>query len=257
MPYSDFDLTGRIAIVTGAGRGLGRGMAISLAEAGATVIVAGRSKVGIEETADIIRKRDSASHPIVFDAVKGEDCRRLVAETVARHGRLDTIVVNHGVVRHGPAIEVEESQWQETLAINLTSAFLCAQAAGRQMIAQSQGGSIILISSTASMVGFNKLVSYGSSKGGVDQLCRQLAVEWGPHNIRVNAVNPGYTLNDMAGTEARNADLDLNEEVKRMTPLGRRASIAEIAGPVVFLASDAASFISGVCLAVDGGYCAR
>lgn len=257
MPYANFDLTGRIAIVTGAGRGLGRGMATALAEAGAAVIAAGRSKAGIEETAGIIRGRGGASHPVLFDAVKREDCRRLVTETIARHGRLDTIVVNHGVARHGPAIEVDDLQWQETIAINLTGAFLCAQAAGRQMIAQGRGGSIILISSTASTVGFNKLVAYGSSKGGVDQLCRQLAVEWGPSNIRVNAVNPGYTLNDMAGTEARHADSSLNEEVKRMTPLGRRATIAEIAGPVVFLASDAASFISGVCLAVDGGYCAR
>jgi gluconate 5-dehydrogenase len=257
MPYVNFDLTGRIAIVTGGGRGLGRGMAMALAEAGATVVVAGRSKASVEETADKVRERGGACHPMVFDAVKREDCRRLVAETVANHGRLDTIVVNHGVARHGPAIDVDDSRWQETIAINLTGAFLCAQAAGRQMIAQNGGGSIILISSTASMIGSDNLVAYGSSKGGVDQLCRQLAVEWGPYNIRVNAVNPGYTLNDMAGTEARHADPSLNEEMKRMTPLGRRATIAEIAGPVVFLASDAASFVSGVCLAVDGGYCAR
>jgi NAD(P)-dependent dehydrogenase (short-subunit alcohol dehydrogenase family) len=257
MPYSDFDLTGRIVIVTGAGRGLGRGMAFALAEAGAAVVVADRSKVGVDETADLIGKRGSAVHPIVFDAARSRDCQRLVAETVALHGRLDTIVVSHGVTQHGPAIEVEELEWQETLTTNLTSAFLCTQAAGRQMIAQGQGGVIILISSTASTVGFDKLVAYGSSKGGVDQLCRQLAVEWGPHNIRVNAVNPGYTLNEMAGTRTPHAESNLRDEVKRTTPLGRRATIAEIAGPVVFLASNAAAFISGVCLAVDGGYCAR
>jgi len=257
MPYSDFDLTGRIAIVTGAGRGLGRGMAIALAEAGATVIAADRSKAGVKETADIVRKRGSTSHASLFDVVKREECRRLVTETVARYGRLDTIVVSHGVNQHGPAIAIEDSEWRETLAINLTGVFLCAQAAGRQMIAQSHGGSIFLISSTASTVGFDKLAAYGSSKGGVDQLCRQLAVEWGPHNIRVNAVNPGYTVNKMAGAAVGQVDLDSDEEIKRMTPLGRRANIAEIAGPVVFLASAAASFISGVCLAVDGGYCAR
>src|SRR6516165_1341855 len=120
MPYADFDLTGRIAIVTGAGRGLGRGMAIAFAEAGAAVIAADRSKVGVEETVDTIVKYGGAAHPVVFDAVRSEDCRRLVAETVARHGTLDTIVVSHGVNQHGPAVEVEESQWQETLAINLT-----------------------------------------------------------------------------------------------------------------------------------------
>jgi gluconate 5-dehydrogenase len=257
MPYPDFDLTGRIAIVTGAGRGLGRGMAVALAEAGATVIAADRSKAGIDETVDVIRDRGSSAHAILFDAVKREECRRLVAETVTRYGRVDTIVISHGVNQHGPAVAIEDSEWQETLAINLTGVFLCAQAAGRQMIAQRHGGSIILISSTASTVGFDKLAAYGCSKGGVDQLCRQLAVEWGPHNIRVNAVNPGYTVNKMAGAAVGQVDLDLDGEVRQMTPLGRRATIAEIAGPVVFLASAAASFITGVCLAVDGGYCAR
>jgi NAD(P)-dependent dehydrogenase (short-subunit alcohol dehydrogenase family) len=257
MPYKAFDLAGRVAIVTGAGRGLGRGMALALAQSGATVVAAGRSMPGIEATSRQIRDDGGASDPFLFDAVKREECRKLVAETVARHGKLDTFVINHGVAKHAPAVDVLDSQWQETIAVNLTSAFLCAQAAGKHMIEQRRGGSIIFISSTASMVGFNNLVSYGSSKGGVDQLCRQLAVEWGPHNIRVNAVNPGYTVSDMAGTEARHADSGLNEEVNRMTPLGRRATIEEIAGPVVFLASEAASFVSGICLAVDGGYCAR
>jgi NAD(P)-dependent dehydrogenase (short-subunit alcohol dehydrogenase family) len=257
MPYSDFDLTGQIVIVTGAGRGLGRGMAIAFSAAGATVVVADRSKAGVEETADLVGEHGGVVHSMVFDAVSGQDCRRLVSETVARHGRLDTMVVSHGVTQHGPAVEVEQSEWDDVLTINLTGAFLCAQAAGRQMIAQRQGGAIILISSTASIVGFDKLVAYGSSKGGVDQLCRQLAVEWGPYNIRVNAVNPGYTLNEMAGTKTPHSNSSLRDEVKHTTPLGRRANIAEIAGPVVFLASNAASFISGVCLAVDGGYCAR
>ena len=123
MPYSDFDLTSRVAIVTGAGRGLGRGMAVALAEAGATVIAADRSKAGIDETADIIRNRGSAAHAILFDAVEREECRRLVAETVTRCGRVDTMVVSHGVNQHGPAIAIEDSEWQETLAINLTGAF--------------------------------------------------------------------------------------------------------------------------------------
>jgi NAD(P)-dependent dehydrogenase (short-subunit alcohol dehydrogenase family) len=257
MPYRAFGLDGRVAIVTGAGRGLGRGMALALAEAGAVVVAAGRSMPGIEETSRLICNAGGESHPLLFDAVKREDCRRLVAETAARHGRLDAVVINHGIARHALAVDVTDSQWNETIAINLTSAFLCAQAAGRHMIAQKRGGSIVFISSTASMVGFHNLASYGSSKGGIDQLCRQLAIEWGPHNIRVNAVNPGYTASDMVGTEGRHADPGLNEEVNRMTPLGRRATIEEIAGPVVFLASDAASFVSGVCLAVDGGYCAR
>jgi NAD(P)-dependent dehydrogenase (short-subunit alcohol dehydrogenase family) len=253
---SIFDLTGKTAVVTGAGRGLGRGMALALAEAGAAVVVGGRTAQGLEETVSMVRDRGGEARAVVFDAVKREDCKRLVEEAVRRHGKLDIMVINHGIAMHGPAADVGDAEWQETLAVNLTGAFLCAQAAGRHMIERGEGGSIVLISSTASLVGFNKLAAYGASKGGVDQLCRQLAVEWGPHNIRVNAVNPGYTLSNMAGTEARHEDKALNEEVRRMTPLGRRGTVEEIAVPVVFLASDAASFVSGVCLAVDGGYCA-
>jgi gluconate 5-dehydrogenase len=256
MTYAAFDLGGRTAIVTGSGRGLGRGMAEALAQAGARVVCAGRTMASIEETADKIRSAGGQAEPFLFDAVKRPDCQRLVAETAACHGKLDIMVVNHGIALAAPAVEVTDHDWSETIAVNLTGAFLCAQAAGRQMIAQGKGGSIVLISSNASLVGFRDLTAYGASKGGVDQLCRQLSVEWGPHNIRVNAVNPGYTTNNMAGGDERHAAVGLAEEIRRMTPLGRRGSVAEIAGPVVFLASDAAAFVSGVCLAVDGGYCA-
>jgi len=256
MSYAAFDLTGRVAIVTGAGRGLGRGMAQALAEAGATVVCAGRTQASIDETAAKIRAAGGKADSFLFDAVKREDCRRLVEETARRHGQLHVMVVNHGIARAAPATEVGEGDWAETIAVNLTGAFLCAQAAGRQMIAQGKGGSIILISSNGSLVGFQDLTAYGASKGGVDQLCRQLCVEWGKHNIRVNAVNPGWTTNNMAGGDDRHAATGLNEEIKRGTPMGRRGTVAEIAGPVVFLASDAAGFISGICLAVDGGWCA-
>lgn len=256
MTYAAFDLSGRTAIVTGAGRGLGRGMASALAEAGAFVVCAGRTMASIEETAAKIRAAGGKAEAFLFDAVKREDCRRLVSETAARHGKLDVMVVNHGIARAAPAINVADQDWGEVIAVNLTGAFLCAQAAGRQMIAQGKGGSIILISSNASLVGFQDLTAYGASKGGVDQICRQLSVEWGRHNIRVNAVNPGWTTNNMAGGNERHAAVGLNEDIRRQTPLGRRGTVAEIAGPVVFLASDAAGFISGVCLAVDGGWCA-
>ena len=196
MPYAAFDLRGRIAIVTGAGRGLGRGMAEALAQAGATVICAGRTQTSIDDTAAKIRDAGGKAESFLFDAVKREDCRRLVEETAKRHGQLHVIVVNHGIALAAPATEVGEGDWAETIAVNLTGAFLCAQAAGRQMIAQGKGGSLILISS------------------------------------------------------------GMNENVKRGTPMGRRGTVAEIAGPVVFLASDAAGFVSGVCLAVDGGWCA-
>ena len=142
--------------------------------------------------------------------------------------------------------DVHPDDYPTVMAVNYMS----------DIIKQKTGGSIILISSTGSLVGFNGLAAYGASKGGVDQLCRQLAVEWGPHDIRVNCVNPGYTTHNMRGTDTRHAAADLNEEMRRMTPMQRRGTPEEMAAPVVFLASPAASFISGVVIPVDGGYCA-
>ena len=125
------------------------------------------------------------------------------------------------------------------------------------MIAQGDGGSIVVTSSTGSLVGFQGLTAYGASKGGVDQMVRQLALEWGPHNIRVNAMNPGYTDNPMRGSESRSVNESLEEEIRAMTPMARRGKVREFVGPVVFLASEAASFVTGVILPVDGGYCAK
>ena len=136
MSYTAFDLSGRTAIVTGAGRGLGRGMAEALADAGAFVVCAGRTLAKVEETAAKICAAGGKAEPFLFDAVKREDCRRLVAETAQHHGKLDIIVVNHGVAFAAPAVDVGDKDWSETIAVNLTGAFLCAQAAGRQMIAQ-------------------------------------------------------------------------------------------------------------------------
>ena len=257
MLHRRFDLTGRVAIVTGGGRGLGRGIALALAGAGAVVVVADRALAGAAETAAMACGDGLSCRAAELEATSVEQCPRLVGETAAQHGRLDIMVVSHGVNQLGPAAEIDPAAWDSTISVNLGGVFWAAQAAGRQMLQQPGGGSIVLISSTASLVGFENLAAYGASKGGVDQLCRQLAVEWGPGRVRVNAVNPGYTENEMEGARGRHAAAGLSDEVRRLTPLGRRATVAEIAGPVLFLASDAASFVTGVCLPVDGGYCAR
>ncbi len=256
MTASTFDLTGLTAIVSGAGRGLGRAMAKGLAEAGAKVACGARSMPEVEETAQGIVAAGGHAFAVHLDATKPDDCRRMVERAVASSGGLDIAVVNHGIGFAAPAEETSEEQFRRMVEINLTGCFNMAQAAGRQMIRQGKGGSIILISSTGSLVGFRGLAAYGASKGGVDQLCRQLAVEWGPHGIRVNCVNPGYTTHNMRGTDARHARAEVEEEMRRLTPMGRRGTPEEIAAPVVFLASPAASFISGVVLPVDGGYCA-
>jgi len=254
MADGRFDLKGKTVIVTGAGRGLGRAIARGIAKAGATTIVAGRTAAALQEAAHEMRQAGGDARAAVFDATKREDVDRLVAEA-APGGRLDAIVINHGVSLSKAAEETTEAEMEAVLAVNVRSAFSCAQAAGRRMIAQG-GGSIVFVSSTASKVGFASLVAYGASKGGVDQIVRQLAVEWGPKGVRVNAINPGYTTNDMAGTEKRHADPALNAEMRRLTPMQRRGEPWEFAGPAVFFCSDASSFVNGFCLDVDGGYCA-
>ena len=251
-----FDLTGLTAVVSGAGRGLGRAMAKALAQAGAKVACGARSMPEVEETAAEIVAAGGHAFAVHLDATKPEDCRGVVERAVASSGHLDIAVVNHGIGFATPAEETTTEQFRRMVEINLTGCFNLAQAAGRQMIRQGNGGSIVLVSSTGSLVGFRGLAAYGASKGGVDQLCRQLAVEWGPHNVRVNCVNPGYTTHNMRGTESRHAAEELNDEMRRMTPMGRRGTPEEIAAPVVFLASPAASFVSGVIIPVDGGYCA-
>jgi gluconate 5-dehydrogenase len=250
-----FDLTGKTVIVTGAGRGLGRAIAEGIAAAGAATVVAGRTGADNDAVVAEIEAAGGRARAIRFDATLRPDCERVVEETVAAFGGLDGIVINHGVSLAKPAEAVTDEDWNRVHDTNLRSAFVCAQAAGRRMIAQGSG-SIAFVSSTASTVGFDALVAYGASKGGVDQVVRQLAVEWGPRGVRVNAINPGYTTHDVRGTEGRHAAPEINEAMRRLTPMKRRGTPEEFAGPAVFLMSDASSFVSGVCLAVDGGYCA-
>ncbi len=257
MNLSLFDLTDKVAFVTGGGRGLGQAMALGLAAVGAKVVVAARSEDDVVGTVKAIRATGGESIPVVFDATVQEECDRLVTETLAAYGRLDIAVVNHGIGLSEPAEETSSETWLKTIEVNLTGAFYCCQAAGCRMIAQGQGGSIVVTSSTGSLVGFEGLTAYGASKGGVDQMVRQLALEWGPHDIRVNAINPGYTDNAMRGSTTHGINDPLDDQIKAMTPMQRRGAVREFVGPVIFLASEAASFVTGITLPVDGGYCAK
>ncbi len=254
--FGRFALTDKVAIVTGSGRGLGRAIALHMGEAGAKLVVCARSADETGETVEDLRERGCDAIAVAFDATRRADCERLIGETVKRYGKVDIMVVNHGISGAQAAELVDDETWDRIMAVNLRGVFVCAQLAARQMMKQETGGSIVAVSSTASLVGFPNLLAYGASKGGVDQMVRQMAVEWGDRRIRVNAVNPGYTTHNVRGTDSRHADPELNEEVRRMTPMRRRGTPEEIAAAVVFLASDAASFITGVVLPVDGGYCA-
>ena len=250
-----FDLTGKVAIVTGSGRGLGRAMALELVRCGATVVVAGRSPEGLVETADMIRAEGGTAATIQFDAEESVQCHSLVAQAVEKFGRLDGMVINHAVSPWSPAIEVKPAELQEVLSVNLMGAFFCAQAAASQMIKQ-QSGSIVLISSNCSLIAIENLSAYSVSKAGVDQLARSLCAEWGRYNVRINTINPGWTAHRMKASEHKPVDAEVERQIKKSTPMGRRGTLREIGGPVAFLVSDASGFISGETITVDGGWCA-
>lgn len=249
-----FDLTGKVAIVTGSGRGLGKAMARGLASAGAKLTIAARTAAQVEATAAEFASAGADVLPLVFDATTRAECQRLVDATVARFGRLDVMLANHGGGAYQMAEDIDDATWDRVISQNLTSVFHCCQIAARQMITQGWGGSIIVTSSTASSVGFKGLLSYGAAKGGVDQMVRQMAMEWGRFGIRVNAINPGYTTHRPRSVYDPDSPAEL--EVHRLTPLGRSGRPEEMAGPAIFLASDASSFVTGVCLPVDGGWLA-
>ena len=258
MSDNIFDLSGKVAVVTGAGRGLCKAMAIGLADAGAKVVCAARTAAEIEDTAKEIGGRGGEAMAVACDAASRDDCERLIAATVDAYGRLDVMLVGHGVGGAGlfSAEDTPGEEFERIMAINLTGCFNAAQFAARRMIGQGGGGSIILVSSTASLVAFPGSLAYGVSKGGVDQMMREMAAAWGPHDIRVNTINPGYTTHSMRGGGTGEPDAELEADIRRLTPLQRSGEPAEFAGPAVFLASDASSFVTGVVLPVDGGYCA-
>ena len=250
-----FDLTGKTAIVTGSGRGIGRALARGMAEAGARVTVCGRTADIVREVADELRAEGHEILDVVFDAQQPGDVAHLIEQTVSAFGALDIMVVNHGIGRAARAEDITPQQWNEMIGINLTSAFSCAQAAGRQMIAQGRGGSIVFTSSTSSLVVFEQLTSYGAAKAGLDHTARHLAVEWGPHHIRVNVVAPGYMTSHMRGSGQRYEDPEHLRGVLAATPLGRKGDAEEMVGPTIFLASNAASYVTGHVIPVDGGWC--
>jgi NAD(P)-dependent dehydrogenase (short-subunit alcohol dehydrogenase family) len=250
-----FDLTGRVAIVTGGGRGLGRTIARGLAEHGADVVVVSRTVEQVERVAGEIRGMGRKALALQVDTSRKVDVDRMVARTLETWGRIDVLVNNAGIDIIKPAVDYVEAEWDQIVDINLKGYFLCAQAVGRQMIAQ-RAGSILMNGSIAGSVGIKGLTPYASAKGGVDQLARTLAVEWAPHNVRVNVFAPAYFENVMQGVEHVHRDEAKERHIREWTPLGRRGKLEELIGPVVFLASDASSYVTGHILMVDGGWTA-
>jgi NAD(P)-dependent dehydrogenase (short-subunit alcohol dehydrogenase family) len=251
-----FDITGRVAIVTGAGSGLGVTFAEGLAEAGAKVVCSGRRPENIEKTASRIREAGYEAIAIQADVADEKSVQAMVRETIDRYGKIDILVNNAGVANVGPPESVALSDWKHVVDVNLTGVFLCAQVVAREMIRAGNGGSIINI---ASILGAgasepSAATAYAATKGGVVNLTRDLAVHWAPYNIRVNAIGPAYFPSEMTA-----ALMDMPEvvaEIERRTPAGRMGRPDELKGPAVFLASDAASYVTGDILYVDGGWTA-
>jgi NAD(P)-dependent dehydrogenase (short-subunit alcohol dehydrogenase family) len=211
---------------------------------------------GVRATADAIQAANGMATSAPVDVTDPESCDALVRYTTRQFGRVDVLVNNAAVDVIEPMGEISEASWGQVLGVDLSGVLHASQAVARQMLAQGEGGSIIHISSIASVIGIPGLGSYSAAKGGVNQLTRVMAVEFAPNGIRVNAVAPGYLESVMQGALAEHSNPDTERRLQARTPLGRRARLQEIVGPVVFLASDAASYVTGTILFVDGGYTA-
>jgi 2-deoxy-D-gluconate 3-dehydrogenase len=248
-----FNLTGKVAIITGGNGGLGRGMAQGLAAAGADIVIAARNEAKSASTASELRNTYGVQTLAVrVDVCQEADVQALTAQTLATFKRLDILVNNAGTnIRKAPeALSVAD--WQTVIDTNLRSAFLCSQAAYPAM-RQNGGGKIINNGSMFSLFGGSHVLAYAASKGGIVQLTKSLAVAWAKDNIQVNAILPGWLYTDL--TNRAIEDLPgLHERVLARTPQGRWGQPEDLAGAAVFLASRASDFITGIALPVDGGY---
>jgi 2-dehydro-3-deoxy-D-gluconate 5-dehydrogenase len=251
----DFRLDGRVALVTGSARGLGQGIALGLAEAGADV--AALDIVPVDETLEKVSAEGRKSHAMNFD-LRGADAQlaaRIVEECVAELGRLDILVNNAGIIRRAPAIEFGETDWEDVISVNLTSAFYLSQAAARHFVEQGGGGKIINTASVLSFSGGIVVPSYSASKAGIANLTRALANEWASMGINVNAIAPSYFSTEL--TSALREDVERTDALLVRLPAGRFGEPEDLKGAAVYLASDASSYVHGTILPVDGGWMAR
>jgi 2-deoxy-D-gluconate 3-dehydrogenase len=246
-----FDLSGRVAVVTGGNGGIGLGMARGLAEAGAQLVLAARDAGKAEAALAALGERAVF---IPFDAAEEGSCRAMIDQAAGRFGRLDILVNNAGTSIRKPPEAYSTAEWHKVLDINLTGAFLCSQAAHPAM-KQSSGGKIINIGSMFSLFGSAYAAPYAASKGALVQLTKSLAAAWASDNIQVNAVLPGWIDTELT-RDARRQVAGLHERVLARTPAGRWGVPEDLAGIAVFLASRASDFVTGAAVPVDGGFAA-
>jgi NAD(P)-dependent dehydrogenase (short-subunit alcohol dehydrogenase family) len=241
MEQPSFDLDGRIALVTGAGRGIGHDLALALQGAGATVVSG-------------VRSGDAPTESVPMELRDVESIRAGVDAVVERHGRIDVLVNNAGVGTNHDALDVTESEWDDLLDVNLKGLFFACQAAGRHMVPAGYGR-IVNMSSQAGHVGIRRHAGYSASKGGVELLTKVLALEWGPHGVTVNTVAPTFVRTP--GTAERLDRPEFLQDVLARIPIGRVGTTSEVAAAVIFLASEGAGLVNGTSLVVDGGWTAQ
>ena len=251
----DFSLDGKVALVTGAARGLGQGIALGLAEAGADV--AALDIASVDETGDLVRNEGRRFRAINVDLLECDAklASRVVEECVSELGRLDVLVNNAGIIRRAPALEFGEEDWEAVIKINLSAAFYLSQAAARHFVAEDKGGKIVNTASVLSYEGGVIVPSYSASKAGIANLTRALANEWAPLGINVNAIAPSYFTTEL--TSALREDEERSTSLLSRLPAGRFGEPEDLKGAAVFLASDAADYVHGAILPVDGGWLAR
>jgi NAD(P)-dependent dehydrogenase (short-subunit alcohol dehydrogenase family) len=252
--YPNFRLDNKVALVTGAARGLGRACALAMAHAGADVALGLRDVSTSDDLVEEIESMGRRAIPLQMDVSSMEQIKSAVQEAIEFFGRIDILVNNVGVAPANPAEKVTEEDYDTTMDLNVKASFFTAQAVGRHMIEQG-GGRIINMSSQAGFIALQDEAIYCTSKAAINHMTRNLASEWAKYNITVNAVAP--TFIQTPGTEPWLNDPEFRQSVIDRIPLGRIGKPVEVAGPVVFLASDAASLITGSVLLIDGGWTAR
>ena len=251
MYLPSFQLEGKVAIVTGAGRGIGRAIAIGLAEAGADVAILSRTEEDLKEVADHIHNMGRRALVLKTDVTSREDVQRAVNDVVEQFSKIDILINNAGMNIRSKALDVTDEEWQKIMDTNLKSAFMFSQEVGNRMKEAGTKGRIVNIASVAGHVALRTGVVYAASKAALIQMTKVLSLEWGPYGININSIGPWYFKTTL--TEKLLQDVSYVNEILSVTPLKRVGELPELVGPAVFLCSDAASYITGQTLYVDGG----
>ena len=246
-----FELKGMVAVVTGASRGLGRAICIALAQAGSDIVGCARDMDSLSQTMDEVKKLGRRSLGLRADVTSSHDVKIMVQRAIAECGKIDVLVNNAGIVLFKPLVEQSEEEWTNVINTNLIGTFYCCKEVGKHMI-KRKVGKVINMSSILGAIGLPLQLAYASSKGGVDQMTKVMALEWAKKGVRVNAIGPTYFETDLVKQILK--DRERFDFINERTPMGRWGYLPELEGIIIFLASPASDFITGQTIYVDGGW---